>query len=290
MAVNNRPAVRSYPNVAAMPASPDGSVNWSIADNAFALRAGGTWVLLPVITTPPAPSNTTPVANGGAGAAGVLTTYSRGDHQHPAVSVPSASSATPAANSGAGAAGAGVTYARGDHQHPGIVDASVEVGAAIARSKLAPGTVRQVLVNDGSGVMSGVSPGTAGNVLTSDGTSWASTAPAAGQWADVVSLGDANGAGQIGKFHVQQCTTGDRTFTLPASAAGNKGKRLGVEVIIASGTAFGATIVAAGADTIAFDSTLITGVLSGKSTRYFVFVVTDGGAGVWYVESWEVGP
>lgn len=47
MAVNNRPALRSYADVASMPtASPNGSVAWSIADNAFAVKIVGTWTLL----------------------------------------------------------------------------------------------------------------------------------------------------------------------------------------------------------------------------------------------------
>jgi hypothetical protein len=60
-----------------------------------------------------------------------------------------------------------------------LVDADVSASAAIARSKIATGTASQVVVNDGSGVLSGVSPGSSGNVLTSDGTSWTSSASAA---------------------------------------------------------------------------------------------------------------
>lgn len=53
-----------------------------------------------------------------------------------------------------------------------IADANVSASAAIARSKLAAGTAYHVVVNDSSGVMSGVAPGSAANVLVSDGTSW----------------------------------------------------------------------------------------------------------------------
>ena len=69
------------------------------------------------------PSSTTPAMNG-AGAAGVGTTWARGDHVHPtdstraAVSaIPLASTTTPAMN-GAAAVGTGTTWARADHVHP----------------------------------------------------------------------------------------------------------------------------------------------------------------------------
>ncbi len=49
MAANNRPAVRSYVNIAGMPAaSPNGSIAWSIADGGFAVKAAGVWGLIPV--------------------------------------------------------------------------------------------------------------------------------------------------------------------------------------------------------------------------------------------------
>lgn len=60
-----------------------------------------------------------------------------------------------------------------------VTNATVAANAAIARSKIASGTARHVVVNDSGGALSGVAPGTAGNVLTSDGTTWASSAPAA---------------------------------------------------------------------------------------------------------------
>ncbi|MFA6031234.1 MAG: hypothetical protein WC969_15380 [Elusimicrobiota bacterium] len=54
MAPFNRPAVRSWANVAGMPAaSPNGSVAWSIADNGFAVKAGGVWGLVALPVIPP---------------------------------------------------------------------------------------------------------------------------------------------------------------------------------------------------------------------------------------------
>lgn len=55
-----------------------------------------------------------------------------------------------------------------------IRDADINSAAAIDRTKLAAGTARAVVVNDASGVLSGVSPGASANVLASDGTSWTS--------------------------------------------------------------------------------------------------------------------
>ena len=48
---------------------------------------------------------------------------------------------------------------------------------ALPRAGLVAGTAYHVLVNDASGVMTGVAPSTSGNVLTSNGTSWASATP-----------------------------------------------------------------------------------------------------------------
>lgn len=61
-----------------------------------------------------------------------------------------------------------------------IVNADISTSAAIARSKIASGTANQVVINDGSGNLSGVSPGSSGNVLTSNGTAWVSSSPSAG--------------------------------------------------------------------------------------------------------------
>jgi hypothetical protein len=57
-----------------------------------------------------------------------------------------------------------------------IVNADINASAAIARSKIASGTANHVVINDGSGNLSGVAPGTSGNALISNGTSWASSA------------------------------------------------------------------------------------------------------------------
>jgi hypothetical protein len=58
-----------------------------------------------------------------------------------------------------------------------ILDEDVNASAAIARTKLASGTANALVVNNGSGVMTGLAPGANGNILTSDGTQWQSANP-----------------------------------------------------------------------------------------------------------------
>ena len=54
------------------------------------------------------------------------------------------------------------------------------LAGSIARSKVASGTANQVVVNDGTGVLSGVTPGSSGDVLTWNGSAWVSSAPTGG--------------------------------------------------------------------------------------------------------------
>jgi hypothetical protein len=95
-----------------------------------------------------------------------------------------------------------------------VTDASVSTSAAIARTKLASGTANQVVINNGSGVLSGVSPGTSGNVLTSNGTAWASSAPTGGPLAaaTVTSTGSLTHGKQI--TSTSKGSTGVYTVTL----------------------------------------------------------------------------
>ncbi len=58
-----------------------------------------------------------------------------------------------------------------------ILDEDINASAAIARTKLASGTANALVVNNGSGVMTGLAPGANGNILTSDGTQWQSVNP-----------------------------------------------------------------------------------------------------------------
>lgn len=60
-----------------------------------------------------------------------------------------------------------------------IVDADISATAVIARAKIQLGTANQVVINSGTGALSGVTPGTAGNVLTSSAGAWISTSPSA---------------------------------------------------------------------------------------------------------------
>lgn len=66
----------------------------------------------------------------------------------------------------------------------------------IARSSIASGTARHVVVNDASGNLTSIAPGSAGNLLKSDGTSWTSAGPTVPT--------------------VQRLTSGSGTYTTPA--------------------------------------------------------------------------
>lgn len=98
-----------------------------------------------------------------------------------------------------------------------IVNADVNASAAIARSKIASGTARHVVVNDSGGALSGVAPGTAGNVLTSDGTTWASSAPAA-SGVTVSSMTQSINATEIQAGGATTSVTKNFAAALPANA------------------------------------------------------------------------
>lgn len=86
----------------------------------------------------PAASTTLPIVDGTA-AAGVATTYARGDHVHPTDTSRAAVSAIPAASTtlplieGTAAIGSSMTYARADHVHPAAAG-----GASLTVSDTAP--------------------------------------------------------------------------------------------------------------------------------------------------------
>ena len=90
------------------------------------------------------PSNA-PALPAGTAAPGSSLAYARGDHVHPAQTVPAASSVTPATPTVAGTAGALISYARGDHAHPfqdvsGEQDATLPAGWAGTGSAARPVT------------------------------------------------------------------------------------------------------------------------------------------------------
>lgn len=61
-----------------------------------------------------------------------------------------------------------------------IKDSNIKAAAAIARSKIAAGTAYGVVTNDVSGNLTSVAPNTVGNVLVSDGTQWTSGSSSGG--------------------------------------------------------------------------------------------------------------
>lgn len=106
------------------------------------------------------------------------------------------------------AAGAGIPYSKLNLSNS-IVNADINSSAAIERSKIASGTSNQVIVNDGSGFLSGVSPGSNGNILRSNGTVWASSAASSSNTT------------------VQTFLSGSGTYTTPANVTSIKIRMIG---------------------------------------------------------------
>lgn len=114
--------------------------------------------------------------------------------------------------------------------------------------------------------------------------------PVAGGWTDVLTTTNGNDTldgTDFGKLQRLTCSDGDYTLTLPASAAGQKGKRIGF--VLHTNGAHTATVATAGGDTYlgpGADLTL-TGVFASQKVKSLVLV--DDGAGSWLPESGAAG-
>ena len=186
----------------------------------------------------------------------------------------------PVANGGTGAATL-TGYVKGNGTSAFTAAASVPVGDISGTLPVASGgtgattlTANAVLVGNGTSAVTAVAPGTTGNLLTSNGTTWASTAPPAGGFSNVVVF-TASGSWTIpaGITKAKVTVTGGGGGVTGASNGSSSGAAAGtaIKVVSLSGASATITIGAGGA----------SGSSGGNSTfvNSATTVTGDGGGG-----------